>query len=137
MQDNKPDSKKSVLIVGGGIAGLTLAAALGQKGVACDVVEIKQENKVLGVGIIQPGNALRALQSIGVYEECLAVGFPTDQYRYFEADGSTIASLKLLRIADEDRPAISTLPRPALNDILTRAAERAGANIRLAAPQYR
>jgi len=123
-------NQKTVLIIGGGIAGLTAAAALGQKGVACDLVEIKPENKVLGVGIIQPGNSLRALREIGVYEECLAAGFPTDHYRYYEGDGTPIANLSLLRIADPNREAINTLPRPALNDILTRAAERAGANVR-------
>jgi 2-polyprenyl-6-methoxyphenol hydroxylase-like FAD-dependent oxidoreductase len=126
-----PNPKKNVLIVGGGIAGLTLAAALGQRGYPPDVVEIKEENKVLGVGIIQPGNSLRALNTIGVLDECLAAGFPTDQYRYFEGDGTSIATLKLMRIADPGKPAINTLPRPALNQILTDAAKKAGANIRL------
>jgi 2-polyprenyl-6-methoxyphenol hydroxylase-like FAD-dependent oxidoreductase len=124
-------SDKSVLVVGGGVAGFTVAAALGQRGIKVDLVEIKKENTVLGVGIIQPGNALRALKSIGVLEECLATGFATDTYRYFESDGTPIADLKLLRIADADKPAINTLRRPALNQILTHAAVRAGADVRL------
>jgi 2-polyprenyl-6-methoxyphenol hydroxylase-like FAD-dependent oxidoreductase len=62
---------KSVLIVGGGIGGLTLAVALGRQGVRAEVIEIKPEHKVHGVGIIQPGNALRALRTLGLMDICL------------------------------------------------------------------
>jgi 2-polyprenyl-6-methoxyphenol hydroxylase-like FAD-dependent oxidoreductase len=122
---------EKVLVVGAGIGGLTLAAALGQRGIATDIVEIKPTLEVQGVGILQPGNALRALNSIGVLDECCAAGFQTDQYRYFDADGRLIAELRLLRIAAPDRPAINMLPRPALHRILAGAAERAGARLRL------
>jgi 2-polyprenyl-6-methoxyphenol hydroxylase-like FAD-dependent oxidoreductase len=39
-----------VLIVGGGIAGLTLAAGLAQRGIGARVVEIKPQHQVYGVG---------------------------------------------------------------------------------------
>ena len=90
---------EKVLVVGAGIGGLTLAAALGQRGIETDIVEIKPSPEVQGVGILQPGNALRALDSIGVLDECFAAGFQTDEYRYFDADGGLIAKLRLLRIA--------------------------------------
>ena len=122
---------KKVLVVGAGIGGLTLAAALGQRGIEADVVEISVEQQVLGVGILQPGNALRALDSIGVLDACYAAGFPTDEYRYMDASGAPIATLQLLRIADPRRPAINMLPRPALHRILTDAAKSAGARIRM------
>ncbi len=122
---------EKVLVVGAGIGGLTLAAALGQRGIETDIVEIKPSPEVQGVGILQPGNALRALDSIGVLDECFAAGFQTDEYRYFDADGGLIAKLRLLRIADASRPAINMLPRPALHRILSGAAERAGARLRL------
>ena len=122
---------KRVLIVGGGIGGLTLAAALGQRGIYPEVVEIKPENTVYGVGIIQPGNSLRALKSIGVMDACMDAGYPTDEYRYYDGDNTLLAKLQLMRIADPNRPAINTLPRPDLHRILTKAAENAGARIRL------
>jgi 2-polyprenyl-6-methoxyphenol hydroxylase-like FAD-dependent oxidoreductase len=118
-----------VLIVGGGIGGLTLATALAQKEVSVEVVEIKPKPEVYGVGILQPGNCLRALRTIGVFEECLAAGFQTDEYRYLNARGEALAKLRLMRIADPDRPAINMLPRRSLHNILTGAAERAGARI--------
>jgi 2-polyprenyl-6-methoxyphenol hydroxylase-like FAD-dependent oxidoreductase len=119
----------SVLIVGGGIGGLTLAAALGQKGIRAEVVEIKPEPAVYGVGIIQPGNALRALSSLGVLQACLDAGFPINEYRYFDAAEHPLATLNLLRIVDPATPATNMLPRPALHRILTAAAEAAGATI--------
>jgi 2-polyprenyl-6-methoxyphenol hydroxylase-like FAD-dependent oxidoreductase len=122
---------RRVLIAGGGIGGLTLAAALGQNGMQAQVVEIRPEHKVYGVGILQPGNALRALRAIGVLEACLAAGFQTDEYRICDGDGDLIARMRLLRIADPELPAMNALPRPALHRILRDAAVAAGAVIRL------
>ena len=122
---------QSVLIVGGGIGGLTLAAALGQRGIRSDVAEVKTVESVYGVGIIQPGNALRALRSIGLMEPCLRAGFQVDEYRYYDADENLLASLRPLRVAGSDAPAMNMLPRPALHEILRSAAEKAGATIRL------
>jgi 2-polyprenyl-6-methoxyphenol hydroxylase-like FAD-dependent oxidoreductase len=122
---------RSVLIVGGGIGGLTLAAALGQRGIQADVVELKNEESVYGVGIIQPGNALRALRSIGLMEPCLRAGFQVSEYRYYDSDENLLASLKPLCVAGADAPAMNMLPRPALHQILQAAAEAAGARVRL------
>jgi 2-polyprenyl-6-methoxyphenol hydroxylase-like FAD-dependent oxidoreductase len=123
-------SVKSVLVVGGGIGGLTVATALGQRGIRADVIEIKPEPSVYGVGIIQPGNALRALHSLGLAEACIEAGSPIDEYRYFDAGEHHLATLTLLRIAGPDMPATNTLPRPVLHGILTAAAEAAGAQVR-------
>lgn len=122
---------RKVLIVGGGIAGLTAGAALAQRGIEADIVEIKAEHSVFGVGIIQPGNALRALASIGVAEQCRAAGFQTDEYKYFDADENELATLRMLRIADPDRPAANFLPRAELHRILVTAARDAGARLTL------
>lgn len=120
---------KSVLIVGAGIGGLTLAAALGQKGIHSDVVEIKAAPSVYGVGIIQPGNAMRALQGLGLLQACLEAGYPIDEYRYFDAAEAPLATLNLLRIVDSETPATNMLPRPALHRVLTNAAKAGGSTI--------
>jgi 2-polyprenyl-6-methoxyphenol hydroxylase-like FAD-dependent oxidoreductase len=122
---------RAVLIVGGGIGGLALAIALGQQGIRVQVVEIKPEHKVHGVGIIQPGNALRALRTIGLLDECLAEGFQIDEYRMHDAAGEHIARMQLLRIAGPSIPAVNGLPRVVLHRILADAALAAGATIRL------
>ena len=120
-----------VLIVGGGIGGLSLAVALGRRGIPADLIEIKPDHNVQGVGIIQPGNALRALNGIGLMRRCLAEGFQTDHYIMRDGAGGFIGRADLLRIAGPDVPAVNGLPRPALHRILTEAATDAGARIRL------
>ena len=59
---------KKVLIVGGGIGGLSTGIALRRAGIEAEIVELKKEFDVYGVGIIQLGNAIRALDAIGVAE---------------------------------------------------------------------
>lgn len=59
-------SIKNVLIVGGGLGGLSLGIALRRAGIGAEIVEIHKEFNVYGVGIIQQANALRALDAIGV-----------------------------------------------------------------------
>jgi 2-polyprenyl-6-methoxyphenol hydroxylase-like FAD-dependent oxidoreductase len=122
---------RRVLIVGGGIGGLTLAVALARQRLNAEVIELKPEAGVLGVGIIQPGNALRALRDLGLLDECLAQGFQIDDYVMYDAAGGYIGRMKLLRIAGPTVPAVNGLPRIALHRILTKAAEDGGARIRL------
>ncbi|MBW9107407.1 FAD-dependent monooxygenase [Paraburkholderia phenoliruptrix] len=124
-------SVRKVLIIGGGIGGLTCATAMGQRGLQVDVIEQKSAHNALGVGIIQPGNALRALDSLGLMDACMSAGFQTDDYVYYDAHENELARLKMRRIADEHRPAVNFLPRPALHRILADAADSAGANARM------
>jgi 2-polyprenyl-6-methoxyphenol hydroxylase-like FAD-dependent oxidoreductase len=121
---------QNVLIIGAGIGGLTLATALGQRGITANLVEIRPDSVTAGVGILQPGNALRALKSVGLMEACLAAGFQTDEYRVCDASGELIASMNSLRVVDAKLPAVNALPRPSLHRILTEAALKAGAAIR-------
>jgi len=44
-------SNRKVLVVGGGIAGLTLTIALRRRGIDVDVVELQPQWNILGVGI--------------------------------------------------------------------------------------
>ena len=61
-----PVSVDRVLIVGGGIAGLSTAIALRQIGVEqTDVLEVNPNWSVYGVGIVQATNAFRALERLG------------------------------------------------------------------------
>ena len=50
-----------ILVVGGGIGGLSTSIALRRAGFAVDVVEKNPKWDVYGVGMIQPANALRVL----------------------------------------------------------------------------
>ncbi|KAI1410585.1 kynurenine 3-monooxygenase [Hypoxylon sp. FL1857] len=57
-----------VAIIGGGLAGFTLALALHRLKIASTVYEARSEDYNQGGGLILSPNALRALDSIGLYE---------------------------------------------------------------------
>ncbi|MFH5823157.1 FAD-dependent monooxygenase [Georgenia sp. AZ-5] len=117
-----------VLVIGAGVGGLAAAAALGQRGVAVDVVEVREDEHVLGVGINQPGNSLRALDALGVLEDVLAVGFPYDGNDYRDWNDERIV-LVPSSLGDGRVPANCALTRKELHTILHAAADAAGASV--------
>jgi 2-polyprenyl-6-methoxyphenol hydroxylase-like FAD-dependent oxidoreductase len=119
-----------LLIVGGGIGGLTAATAFARQGVAVDVVEVKPGFDVRGVGLGQPANALRALRAIGVLEECLAAGCEFDRLRFCDYRGDLIVEHRF-QLGGAGIPPMIALPRIDLHHILVGAATRAGAHVRL------
>ena len=65
--------QRKILIVGGGIAGLSLGLALEQRGIAADVVErLAAPSSSSGTGLYLPGNATRAIASLGLLDEVRA-----------------------------------------------------------------
>lgn len=119
------------LVVGGGIGGLTAAAALGQRGIEVELIEIRGDLSVYGVGIIQPNNTLRALSRIGLAQACLDAGAAYPGVRLHDASGTVLAELGGSNSAAPDYPPTNGITRPKLHEILTRAAKDAGATIRL------
>lgn len=119
-----------VLIVGGGIGGLSAAVALCRHGIQVDVVEKYQTDTVLGIGIILQGNALRALNSLGMFEEVRKHGFAYDGFAYYDARGENRQFLKGDLIAGPQYPSMMGITRPDYAHVLTTAATRAGASIR-------
>jgi len=68
-------SVRRVLIVGGGIAGLTLGAGLRRVGIDAEIIEQNRDWSVLGLGISLRGPTLRALDAVGVLDRCAQEGF--------------------------------------------------------------
>jgi 2-polyprenyl-6-methoxyphenol hydroxylase-like FAD-dependent oxidoreductase len=118
-----------VLIQGGGVGGLVLATALGQRGVAVDVVEAAGPEAVLGVGLNQPANAQAALGEIGVREQCLDVGFPFEDLVFWNPEGEQVAAIPP-PAGPYAKPSNNAIGRPVYNRILREAAEKAGARTR-------
>ncbi len=129
---------RRVLVVGAGIGGLTAGAALGQRDIEVDVVEIKDDNVVYGVGLAQPGNALRAVSKIGVVDQCLAAGFQWDRVFFCDAAGDVVVEIpSKLGNLEPALPANNGIARPELHQILNTAAEKAGAIVKLGATVHR
>jgi len=117
-----------VLVVGAGIGGLGAAAALGHRGHDVDVVEIKPDFAVYGVGINQPANSLRALQSLGVLAECLDAGYRFDRTSFFDQHGAHVVTITSA-LGGSDVPANNALSRLDLHQALVGAADRAGVKV--------
>jgi 2-polyprenyl-6-methoxyphenol hydroxylase-like FAD-dependent oxidoreductase len=63
-----------VIVVGGGIGGLTAAIALGRAGVEAVVFERAEELREIGAGISLWSNAMKALRKLGVYDAIREAG---------------------------------------------------------------
>lgn len=80
----------TVLIIGGGIAGLTTALSLHQIGVECRVFESVATIEPLGVGINTLPHAVRELTELGLLDRLAATGIPTAELAYFSRRGQPI-----------------------------------------------
>jgi 2-polyprenyl-6-methoxyphenol hydroxylase-like FAD-dependent oxidoreductase len=123
---------RRVLVVGAGIGGLAAAVAFGQRGVEVDVVEIRPEGSVRGVGLTLSANALRALDKIRLLEESVSAGYQYDRRRFFDPDGNLIVECPS-RLGGDGVPSYNGIRRAELLHIIAAAAVRAGATIRCGA----
>src|SRR5450631_406433 len=121
----------NALVVGGGIGGLTAAIAMRRAGIAVDLVEIKPDWSVYGVGIIQPNNTLRALDRIGLAEICVERGAAFPGWRIYDEANNFLMAAPASNAAAPGYPPINGITRPILHQILTHAALTAGTNARL------
>jgi 2-polyprenyl-6-methoxyphenol hydroxylase-like FAD-dependent oxidoreductase len=120
----------SILVIGAGIGGLTCALALRQRGFAVDIIERDPQWSVYGVGIIQQGNVLRAVDQLGILDAYIDAGVGFDAVEVFAPDGRKVARVPSHRLLP-DRPANLGISRRALQKVLGDAARGAGANLRL------
>jgi 2-polyprenyl-6-methoxyphenol hydroxylase-like FAD-dependent oxidoreductase len=120
---------QEILVIGGGIGGLSAAIAMRNKGFSVKVVELRADmhSSVTGVGIIQPVNALRALAAIGCADACLDAGYSTRAWgKMLDVEGNEMREIPGSTIPGSDLPPMNGLTRPKLHEILTRKAGEVG-----------
>jgi|688.fasta_scaffold73262_2 2-polyprenyl-6-methoxyphenol hydroxylase-like FAD-dependent oxidoreductase len=81
--------ESTALIVGGGIAGLASAIALGRQGWRCTILEHDVARSRPGQGLLAPPSGRKALEQLGVggVDSCSA---PIDVFELCQRDGSTL-----------------------------------------------
>jgi 2-polyprenyl-6-methoxyphenol hydroxylase-like FAD-dependent oxidoreductase len=125
-------SVNRVLIVGGGIAGMSLAIALARSGIASEIVEADPDWRIYGAGITITGPTLRAFHRLGLLERIEAEGYCYNQTRICDTDGRVIVPSRV-----SGRPLGAHIPngggimRPVLHRILSDATRACGATVRL------
>jgi 2-polyprenyl-6-methoxyphenol hydroxylase-like FAD-dependent oxidoreductase len=122
-------SIKKVLIIGGGLGGLSLGIALRRAGIDAEIVEIHEEFNVYGVGIIQQANALRALDAIGVADEAMRRGSPYGKVKMCAPTGFSFAEIGTPPMGHY--PTHNGISRKILHDVLYEAAIENGVTIRM------
>ena len=119
-----------ILIIGGGIGGLTAAIALRRRGFDVEVIEKDPDWTVYGVGIIQQSNVIRAMSDLGLLDEYLGAAFGFDHVEIYLPDGRRAARVPSPKLAP-GRPANLGVSRPALHKVLGDRTISSGANVRL------
>ncbi|MBU8909383.1 FAD-dependent monooxygenase, partial [Desertibacillus haloalkaliphilus] len=118
-----------VLIVGGGIGGLSTAIALENVGIKTEIVEIQKEYDVYGVGVILQSNAVRVLDDIGVLDEVIARGKSYERLQMCSPQGHAFHELPAQQAGKHKINC--GISRKELHNILYAEAIKKGVTIRL------
>lgn len=121
----------SILIIGGGIAGLVAAIRLRQLGLNVVVIEKAPTWTIAGAGMHLHSNALRALRVVGVVDQIIESGVVQDGYIYTDLRDLHEVQVSFHRFSGEDIPAFASIGRQTFHEILLDRAEGLEMDIRL------
>lgn len=126
-----PRSINRVLVVGGGTAGSVAALAMRRNGVDVVLAERQSAWSTVGHGITLQGNALKALDQVGVVEDILAAGYPWDHVQFRTADGGLINDMAMPPMGGPDLPPGMGSMRFHLQRVLSTAVDASGVDVRM------
>ena len=109
-----------VLVVGGGIAGLMLAATFRSRGIDCELVEKVDEWAPVGAGIVLSVNAMAVLRGLGLDEALVSAGQVLGHGEITNANAQVIGATDFGTLKDDFGPTVA-LHRAALHEILLAA----------------
>lgn len=112
----KPEND-DILIIGGGIGGLTMALALHRRGIPCRVFEGAADFRPLGVGINMMPHAIRVLSTLGLEDNLNRFGVEAREFAYFNRHGQKIFTEPCGRFAGYEYPHFS-IHRADLHQVL-------------------
>ncbi|MDH7971932.1 FAD-dependent oxidoreductase [Sphingomonas sp. AR_OL41] len=119
-----------VLVIGGGVGGMSAAISLARRGIAVTLIDADPQWRVYGAGISLTGMSLRAFDDLGILDEVRARGFVGAGIRLRSVDGHVIMQSP---VPEHPLPIQSSggIMRPVLHDILSRTVREAGVEVRL------
>lgn len=122
---------ENVLVVGGGIGGMTAALAMAKRGVTVTLIDADPAWRVYGAGITITGMSLRAFDDLGVLDDIRARGFVHDGMRPRKFTGEPLG--EPMR-APPGAPTVmfgGGIMRPVLHDILSTRVREMAIDVRL------
>jgi 2-polyprenyl-6-methoxyphenol hydroxylase-like FAD-dependent oxidoreductase len=106
-----------ILIAGGGIAGLTLAAALRRHGYEAELIERNARWEPVGGGIAVQPNAMRVLSGFGIGAAVQHAGAIVHRWQFLDQQGDLLSDIALEPLWNGVGPFIG-IERTALHDAL-------------------
>jgi FAD-dependent urate hydroxylase len=110
------------LIVGGGIAGLTLASALSQRGFKTDLVERNPFWQAVGAGIAVQPNGMRVLDALGMGEAVRKAGTAIRHWAFCDPQGEVLCEINVEGLWGDVGPFIG-IERVQLHQVLVAGAD--------------
>lgn len=118
-----------ITIIGAGVAGLTAACALAQRGYEVTVLERAGALREVGAGLQISPNAVRVLDALGLWGRFQEISVASRRVELRDSAGRQVARLDLARYRPDDR--FRLVHRARLVALLEQAAREAGARIEL------
>jgi len=120
-----------VIVVGGGIGGLSAAFALTRKGFSVRVLERSADFGEVGAGIQIAPNCTRILNAYGLLDEAKALGvLPASMVMKDALDGTVLTSLDLLDMERRYGTPYMVIHRSDLHGLFLKACQNAGVDLR-------
>ena len=127
----QPSQTPDVIVVGGGIGGLSAAVALTRKGIRVRVYEKAPEFGEVGAGLQIAPNCTRILDDYGLLDEVKSLGvLPTSMVMKDATDASELTRLDLVDLERRYGFPYMVIHRSDLHGTFLRAAERMGVDLR-------
>ncbi|BFM49086.1 FAD-dependent oxidoreductase [Marinomonas sp. THO17] len=122
---------KKVLVIGGGFSGMSAAIRMRHHGLDVDLVEIDPDWCELGAGITINGASMRALETLGLYDQVVEQGCVTDGVAMRLANGTVIKELPTPSPVGSNVGGSGGIFRPTLARIMSNATLESGVKVRL------
>ncbi len=114
---------QKILIVGGGIAGLTMAVALQQRGFQALLYEEAAEIKPVGKGIWVPTNAMLVLDRLSLGGSVASKGVPLEQIELYDRQDGLLQAIDLRQVQQRYGRTTTSILRAELQATLAAAVE--------------
>jgi FAD-dependent urate hydroxylase len=108
-----------ILVVGGGIAGLTTATALHRSGFATELVERQPTWSAPGAGFVVHANGMRMLRALGLDGGVVSAGTVVGRWQFYDAQGCLLSDTDLTAVWGDVGPCIGIV-RPRLHSALSK-----------------